>query len=64
MQSSFSSTVAQIQQKVPTAEIFQAMLMDLSVAANCVYQSPMHMPEQKVTSAKGFAATTVGRAKW
>lgn len=45
MQYSFSSTVAQIQQTVPVAGIFLAMLADLSAAASFVYQGLMHMPE-------------------
>ena len=41
---SFSSTVAQILQTMPIAGVFRATLMDLSVAASCVYQNPMYMP--------------------
>lgn len=48
----FSSTVAQIQQTMLTAEIFLAKLMDLSAAANGVYQSPMNMPNTQVKTSK------------
>lgn len=47
MRYSSSLTVAQIQLKVLIAGIFQARSMDLSVAANFVCQSPMHMPDTK-----------------
>ena len=42
-----SSTVAQSLQKVLTAGISQAMLMDLSAAVCYVYQNPMCMLERE-----------------
>ena len=45
-----SSTVARILQIGPIAEIFQAMSMNLSAAAICVCQSPMHKPNTEMKS--------------
>jgi hypothetical protein len=57
-QHSFSSVVAQNLQKDRIAAIFQAKLMDLSVAASYVNQNPMHTPDIEAQNSLGWKQGT------